>query len=110
MLIAKLENKGVSFILAPTTSRITHVNIPFSPEEWCWLVNRNQAGYVGGCCGEMSHIQDIINYTLRFGPIFSSENFRDLGIRAERHDGFDEFKKIGEKIKEIQQIRINKGY
>lgn len=42
------------------------IKLPFSAEEWCSLCMSDGGNYMGGCCGSMSHLQDIMNNIFRF--------------------------------------------
>lgn len=42
------------------------VDLPLTPEDWCQLCMVEGDYYVGGCCGAMSHLQDLVNHVFRF--------------------------------------------
>lgn len=43
-----------------------NVYLPLTAEMWCSLVMNEGDSYVGGCCGAMSHLQDLVEHVFRF--------------------------------------------
>lgn len=67
----------------------TRVHLNFTPAEWCQLVMNEGEYYIGGCCGNMSALQDIIEYVFRFesGQITCRE-LENIAKYASNHDSF----------------------
>lgn len=78
---------------------VTGVHLPLSPEEWFSCCARRDSGppysyYIGGCCGNLSAAQDILNHLMRM----NSEGLSAYDIRHQlaefhdlvrNHDGFN---------------------
>lgn len=61
-----LEALGVSFTASPShPHKITQIQLPFSEKQWLHLCVREGAFYVGGCCAQLSLVQDEMNRALR---------------------------------------------
>lgn len=93
------------------------VQIPLTPEEWCRLCMRDSSEYVGGCCGNMSAVQDVLNEWFREGGWVKVHELVDLG-EAMRDHGDDDFKdvdssdlngKVGDflNIKKSQELNLS---
>jgi len=42
-----------------------NILLPFTAQEWCSICMREGEDYLGGCCGNMSAMQDIIQEVFR---------------------------------------------
>lgn len=87
-----------------TETRFTQVWLPLTPEDWCALCMREEAGYLsnrkdedgdavyraseymGGCCGSMSYVQDQLNGWFRDGGYVSAQEFVELGKAMRDHN------------------------
>lgn len=66
------------------------VRLPLSAVEWLSLCMNDGDNYVGGCCGAMSHLQDLLNHIFRFDSGWASG--RQLAEMAQiiiEHGDFD---------------------
>lgn len=88
----------LKLLIENTTVKLTDhegVYIPLTPDDWSRLGQRERndsvSEYVGGCCGEMSYLQDIINGQFRDGNYFDYPTLFEIGEIAKGHDGFEEF-------------------
>jgi hypothetical protein len=60
---------------------------PLTPEDWCCLCMREGAAYIGGCCGNTSAIQDIINGWFRFDACYVKiTEIAEVAQAMEEHD------------------------
>jgi len=68
---------------------INSVFIPLAAEEWCSIAMNDGDNYLGGCCGTMSAIQDIISGAFRFGSgHIKTKDLVELAGLALTHDPF----------------------
>src|SRR4051794_23424452 len=70
---------------------VERVHFPWTDSDWCYVAMRERDGYVGGCCGNMSLLQDHINGVFRDGGYADSHDLLTIGQLARDHDGFDDF-------------------
>lgn len=63
-------------------------SLPFSPEEWCSVCMNDGNNYVGGCCGNMSVVQDILEHCFRLesGWLGSNDMFEIAQLFETHHD------------------------
>ncbi|NJO18700.1 MAG: hypothetical protein HC877_24130 [Thioploca sp.] len=65
------------------------VFIPLTAESWCRLCMSEGDYYVGGCCGAMSHIQDLINDVFRFeSGWITTEQLEKVAVCIRDHGDF----------------------
>lgn len=74
---------------------VHHVNLGLTPVQWCALAMRDPdegipSCYVGGCCGNMSYVQDIINGAFRDGGSMSGGELLTVGQMMRAHDDSDD--------------------
>ncbi len=74
------------------TTKIDSISLPFTPEEWCSLAMRDGEDYMGGCCGNLSALQDYVNAAFRDSGHIGGHEFLEIALIAKEHDGFEEFK------------------
>lgn len=75
--------------------QVRSIKLPLTEEQWCCLCMRDGPHYMGGCCGNMSSLQDIMNGIFRdSGWIDSSDDLRRIANLCIRHDGFEMFKDV----------------
>lgn len=74
---------------------------PFSPAEWLALAQRDGLYYVGGCCGQMSAVQDEIQDWFRDGGGIGVRKLADVAEMWQRHDGGSVFLNLPRPIEEI---------
>ncbi len=69
------------------------VKIPFTPAEWCATTMREGDHYLGGCCGNLSAVQDDWCGVHRDGGWIQTETLSGLaeGLLG-THDGFETWK------------------
>lgn len=67
---------------------VTSVFLPLTPEEWCECCMREGAHYVGGCCGNMSYAQDMLNSFFRDGGWVDPRKLARYIETMRSHDGF----------------------
>ena len=103
-LLEDLEEKGLRVVYdedwvgepgidrhpVPNKNKIRHVTFPLSPVDWCSLCMNEGEHYVGGCCGNTSHIQDYYNSIFRDGGGADAETILELMDAAGTHEGFEE--------------------
>lgn len=68
----------------------TTVLLPFSAEEWCGLCMSEGEHYIGGCCGNMSAVQDEINDLFREGGWADMGTLEDIATSMADHHGSDQ--------------------
>src|SRR5690606_32489037 len=61
------------------------VQLPLSPHDWVRLCRRNSEEYIGGCCGNMSAVQDILNEWFREDGWVNAHELVDLGESMRDH-------------------------
>lgn len=61
------------------------VVLPLTAEDWLNLCQQGGDHYVGGCCGCMSHLQDIMNGIFREEGIFSCGDLEQIALTVESH-------------------------
>lgn len=71
--------------------------LPLTPADWCSLCMSEGGNYMGGCCGNMSHAQDLLSSIFRFGPWVTAQKFTELIDALKGHDGFEALKKLDKK-------------
>lgn len=71
--------------------KVRGVRPNFTPEQWCSLAMREGSSYVGGCCGNMSALQDTINMVFRDGGFIDAADLLEIAGWAHGHDGFELF-------------------
>jgi len=70
-----------------TVKLFNAVSPPFTPFEWCHLCQNEGNFYVGGCCGNMSAVQDLLDHAFRFGSgWFSMKNLETIADYMAHHD------------------------
>jgi hypothetical protein len=72
------------------------VKPPFTPHEWLALCVKEGQFYVGGCCGNMSAVQDEVSYVLRFdsGWFDCKKKLEGVVEAMAVHDGGELFKAL----------------
>lgn len=65
-----------------------HLGKFLTPQEWVSCCVVDGENYVGGCCGNMSYAQDLLNDMFR-RPDVSVETFCEWGKLMRGHDGFE---------------------
>lgn len=68
---------------------------PLTPEDWCRLCMREGTEYIGGCCGNTSAIQDIVNGWFRFDACYIKiSELAEVAQAMAEHDGTDEWSEL----------------
>lgn len=68
------------------------VRLPFSAHEWVQLCQSEGQFYMGGCCGQLSYLQDMINHVFRFDAgIVECRMLAQIAEAASAHEGFELF-------------------
>jgi len=67
---------------------ISRVFLPLTPVEWFRCCTRDGDFYVGGCCGNMSYAQDLLNSFFRDGGWVDVRNLANYIEMMRSHDGF----------------------
>lgn len=101
-IIERLEQRGIEFVFdfeyqgegekrrcVFLPQRITHINLNLAPQEWCNLCMLDGEEYIGGCCGQTSAVQDILNGIFREGGEIASWEAWNLIETGAGHDGFE---------------------
>jgi hypothetical protein len=66
---------------------IRGVHLPLSAEDWLKIATREGPAYVGGCCGNMSAVQDTVNSIFRDGGYAEAPALLSIGEAVRDHDG-----------------------
>jgi len=75
---------------------------PFTAKDWRRIGQRDGDHYVGGCCGQTSAIQDIIEKWFRDGDFARIQDLSEMAEMWNRHDGEGSwFKNLRMPIEEI---------
>jgi len=70
--------------------KIQSVTFEFSNDELAHMMVRSGQYYLGGCCGQMSGLQDQLNHRLRMGAgVLSARDLEVYEDCARGHDGFE---------------------
>lgn len=86
---------------------VSYISLGLTPAQWCGIAMSDPLpgvyeSYIGGCCGNTSYCQDIINGAFRDGGSISGTHLLELGRLLRDHEGFDEFEAMDdEKFMEI---------
>jgi len=66
------------------------VKLPLRPAEWCGLFMSDGPFYLGGCCGSMSHLQDLVCHKIRMeAGWFNIEELAEIAEIMIGHNGED---------------------
>ncbi len=84
------------------------IHLPFTPEEWCRLCMGGGDYYVGGCCGNMSALQDELNDVFRIesGWVGASKLARIAQLNIEHDYDKDHLPNFAE-IGDIDIVKMN---
>lgn len=76
----------------PVALQLFHsVKLPFTPDEWMALCQADGEYYVGGCCGNMSVVQDEITHIFRFEAEHTDiRRLADIASTMANHDCGDD--------------------
>src|SRR4051812_19523177 len=66
------------------------VHLPLSGDQWMSMAQRGGPDYIGGCCGNLSAAQDIMNGVFRDDGWIDGNDFLTIGQYVGGHDGFEE--------------------
>jgi hypothetical protein len=86
---------------------ITEVWLPLTFVEWGHLCMRDGEYYLGGCCGNLSSAQDILNAVFRDSGMIKSYLFRALVDLTLGHEGFGDLK--DESLRELESLEKFEG-
>lgn len=71
---------------------LNSVTLPFDADDWCHMASSDGEEYIGGCCGQSSHAQDILCHIFRMNPKWIPiRELEELAFTLEGHDGVQEF-------------------
>jgi hypothetical protein len=71
------------------------VVLPLSPHEWVAMCQSEGQFYLGGCCGQMSHLQDLISGLFRFeSGLLECRKLAEVAEVAGSHEGFELFHEL----------------
>lgn len=62
-----LDRFGINYSTNEKEKSFDRVDLPFDPLDWCSLCQTSGSNYIGGCCSQMSYVQDILNGWFRDG-------------------------------------------
>lgn len=88
------EDRGEGRARYEVPEVITGANPYFDPRQWVAMAQREGAAYVGGCCGNMSAAQDVVNGAFRDGGFFESSELLTLGVYCRGHEGMEAFEEM----------------
>lgn len=66
-IMEALTSFGWGVELAEKQRLIARVELPWTPDDWFAAARSSGDAYLGGCCGKMSSVQDIVNGWFRDG-------------------------------------------
>lgn len=75
---------------APVLVNESCVFIALTPEQWVSCCQREGEDYLGGCCGVMSRVQDLMLGIFRNGGWAEHDKLAELCFWLRGHDGFNE--------------------
>lgn len=107
----------------------TSVRLPLTPRDWCRLCMREgdeylgvetekgtryeDSEYVGGCCGNMSAVQDTLNGWFRDGGWVSAHEIVAIGEAMRDHDDatFDDIapEELAKQVEEVASLEPKEG-
>lgn len=70
---------------------VISVFIPFTPAQWVAGCSREGSMYLGGCCGTLGYVQDVLNNIFRDGGFVDNPDFYSLGQQIISHGDFEAF-------------------
>lgn len=90
--------------------KVASVSFPLTPEEWCDVGMVEGDSYVGGCCGNMSALQDLVEGIFRDSGYAEAQTLLDMAYHARDHEGFEwwvarDDEKFVEGVARIQELR-----
>jgi hypothetical protein len=93
---------------------VTTIDPKLTATQWCSLAMREPPegipeSYIGGCCGNMSYCQDIINGAFRDGGFFGGSEFLEMGKMVRDHDSFPLFEAMDDETF-IGKVALLKGF
>ena len=68
--------------------RVNGLVLPLTPEDWCRACMRDGTHYMGGCCANMGHAQDLLNNIFRDGPWIDLKYLKEYAECMLSHDGY----------------------
>lgn len=71
--------------------KVRGITLPFSAEDWVSIAQCEGQYYVGGCCANMSVLQDEVNGVFRDGGYADGATLLKIGEAARGHEGFEDF-------------------
>lgn len=90
--ISLLEKFGITVDLVVGVQQISipsQVDFGWSLEDWASLTRREGYDYVGGCCGAMSCVQDIVNQWWRANDFIRINEIYEVVRAMNQHEGGD---------------------
>ena len=87
----KLDELGIKY--SEHKGKIERLELPLTKADWWELCTREGDEYVGGCCGNMSHVQDHLNEVFREGGWVRGSTFREIMLALEEHGNFEDIMK-----------------
>lgn len=93
-LLQQLNHLGVEYCQAyeyvdrdqKDVDLISRVLLPFTTDEWCAMCMREGPHYIGGCCGNSSAAQDIMNAVFREGGWIEGRELERVAQLVAGHD------------------------
>lgn len=65
------------------------VHLPLTAEEWLSVAMADGKHYLGGCCGAMSHLQDIVEHVFRMGSGWATcHDLEEMALIIFEHGDF----------------------
>jgi hypothetical protein len=89
--------------------RVTSVRAPFTDTDWVGIAQREGDHYVGGCCGNMSALQDHINGVFRDDGAIDAGEFRRIAHYARGHEGFEDWEPVDDEQFDVRMERMRKN-
>ena len=85
------------------------VHLELTPAQWVSCCQRTGAWYLGGCCGNMSAVQDLMLGAFRNGGSISHRDLAEMCKLLRGHDGYD-VKDLPDIRAAYQELRAERGY
>lgn len=74
--------------------KVGSVVLILTDEEWCYCCQRDREGYIGPCCGNLAHAQDIMNEAFRDSGRINCDKLEELAYLLKNHDGWCEIENV----------------
>lgn len=86
------------------------IRLSLTPDQWAAVAQREGSAYVGGCCGNMGAVQDIVCGVFRDDGWMESGDLSTVGWYSRGHEGMEFFEEVDDeefagRIEELQRAQ-----